>query len=260
MLALLENKQFIIGQFDKVIDALAKKLTKKENSQIILACSLHELAIKNEKSHAKFYQNIDYCTTDSMLITKYFQKKYQEKIDRVYGPDLMLAVFTKQQKNKTKITHYLLCPNLITKKKISNLLRKRYPNSLILADYLPKKINRQQELAQYQKIIDTKADFVWIGIGSPKQLEITNWLKDHSQGMKIFCVGAAFEFISGQKKQAPVWMQKNGLEWLFRLISEPKRLWKRYLVTVPKYLLRQLASAINKKIKNNAKKAKTTLS
>ncbi len=260
MLALLENKQFIIGQFDKVIGVLAKKLTKKENSQIILACSLHELAIKNEKSHAKFYQNIDYCTTDSMLITKYFQKKYQKKIDRVYGPDLMLAVFAKQQKNKTKITHYLLCPNLITKKKISNLLQKKYPNSLILADYLPKKIDQQQELAQYQKILDTKADFVWIGIGSPKQLEITSWLKDHSQGMKIFCVGAAFEFISGQKKQAPVWMQKNGLEWLFRLISEPKRLWKRYLVTVPKYLLTQLASTINKKIKKNVKKAKTTLS
>lgn len=240
MVVRLANCQFIIGRFEKVVNFLAKKLNKKDESQIILPCSLYDLAVKNEQKNLAFYKNIDYCTSDSMLITNYFRHKYRKKIERVYGPDLMLAIFDYHQKNKTKIKHYLLSPNLITKKKISALFKKKYPKQEIFVDYLPKKINQQEELVHYQKILDNKPDFVWIGIGSPKQLAIASWLKAHSKGIKIFCVGAAFEFISGQKKQAPLWMQKNSLEWLFRLLSEPRRLWKRYLITIPKYLLTQI--------------------
>jgi len=245
MVVRLANCQFMIGQFEKVVNFLAKRINKKANSQMVLPCSLYDLAVKNEQKHLAFYQNIDYCTSDSMLITNYFRHKYQKKIDRVYGPDLMLAIFDYQQKNKTNLKHYLLCPNNITKKKISALFNKKYPNQKIFYDYLPKKISQQQELLHYQKILDHKPDFIWIGIGSPKQLAIADWLKNHSQGVKIFCVGAAFDFISGQKKQAPLWMQKNSLEWLFRLLNEPKRLWKRYLVIIPKYLLGQILN--NKK-------------
>ena len=207
MVVRLANCQFMIGQFEKVVNFLAKRINKKANSQMVLPCSLYDLAVKNEQKHLAFYQNIDYCTSDSMLITNYFRHKYQ--------------------------------------KKISALFNKKYPNQKIFYDYLPKKISQQQELLHYQKILDHKPDFIWIGIGSPKQLAIADWLKNHSQGVKIFCVGAAFDFISGQKKQAPLWMQKNSLEWLFRLLNEPKRLWKRYLVIIPKYLLGQILS--NKK-------------
>jgi N-acetylglucosaminyldiphosphoundecaprenol N-acetyl-beta-D-mannosaminyltransferase len=237
MLVRLENSLFVIGQFEKVINFLAKTLNQKSDSQMILPCSLHDLAVKNEKTKLNFYKNIDYCTSDSMLITNYFRHKYQKTIDRVYGPDLMLAIFDHHQEKQIKIKHYLLCPNLITKKKISTLFKKKYPKQEILIDYLPQKNNEQRELLYYQKIINKKPDFIWIGIGSPKQVKIASWLKHHSKGIKIFCVGAAFEFISGQKKQAPIWMQKNNLEWLFRLINEPYRLWRRYLITIPKYLI-----------------------
>jgi N-acetylglucosaminyldiphosphoundecaprenol N-acetyl-beta-D-mannosaminyltransferase len=245
MFVKLENCQFVIGQFEKVVIFLSKKLNQKENSQIILPCSLHDLAVKNETINCKFYKNIDYCTNDSMLITNYFRYKYKKKIDRVYGPDLMLAIFDYYHKNKIKLKHYLLCPNVITKKKISKLFNTNYQNQKIFFEDLPKKITEQQELIYYQEILDKKPNFIWIGIGSPKQLKIANWLKEHSNGIKIFCVGAAFDFVSGQKKQAPRWMQKNTLEWLFRLLSEPKRLWKRYIIVVPKYLLTKIFS--NKK-------------
>jgi N-acetylglucosaminyldiphosphoundecaprenol N-acetyl-beta-D-mannosaminyltransferase len=247
MLVRLKNCQFIIGQFENVINFLAKKLNKKDESQIVLPCSLHDLAVKNEQNNFEFYKNIDYCTSDSMLITNYFRYKYKKKINRVYGPDLMLAIFNYHQKSTTKIKHYLLCPNLMTKKKISRLFKKNYPKQEISVNYLPKKISQQQELIHYRKIIDKKPNFIWIGIGSPKQLAIASWLKAHSKGVKIFCVGAAFEFISDQKKQAPLWMQKNSLEWLFRLLSEPKRLWKRYLITIPKYLFTQIFIKKNEK-------------
>lgn len=237
MLVRLENSYFIIGSFAKVVNSLAKKINQKKQSQIILACSLHDLAVKNDKEYCKFYKQIDYCTSDSMLITNYFRHKYKKRIDRVYGPDLMMAIFNHNKNKRIKLKHYLLSPNLLSMKVMNTLFKNKYQNQEIIFDHLPKKINEKQELLHYQKIIDKKPDFVWIGIGSPKQLQIASWLKNHSLGIKIFCVGAAFEFISGQKKQAPLWMQNNSLEWLFRLMNEPKRLWRRYLITIPKYLI-----------------------
>lgn len=237
MFVQLKNSQFIVGEFGKVVNFLAKKIKKTKKTQIILPCSLHDLALKNEKNYFEFYKNIDYCTSDSMLITNYFRYKYKKKINRVYGPDLMVAVFDQNINNKIKTKHYLLSPNQKTMKHLSAHFKKNYPKINMIFDYLPRNTSKKQELLHYQKIIETKPEFIWIGIGSPKQLEIASWLKNHSKGIKIFCVGAAFEFISGQKKQAPVWMQKNNLEWMFRLFNEPKRLWKRYLITIPRYLL-----------------------
>lgn len=255
MLVRLENMLFIIGSFVKVVNDLVKKNNKKNLSQIILPCSLHDLAVKNDKTNYEFYEEIDYCTSDSMLITHYFRYKYKKRIDRVYGPDLMLAIFDFNKNKKIKIKHYLLCPNFLNLKKMSKLFNNKYQNQEIIFDHLSKKINEKQELLLYQKIIDKKPDCVWIGIGSPKQLQIASWLKNHSTGIKIFCVGAAFEFISGQKKQAPVWMQKNSLEWLFRLINEPRRLWRRYLITIPKFLISSiLKNKIQKQIHEIDKK------
>lgn len=255
MLVGLENSHFIIGSFVTVVNSLAKKINQKKQSQIILACSLHDLAVKNDKKNCKFYKQIDYCTSDSMLITNYFRYKFKKKIDRVYGPDLMLAIFAHDKNKKIKLKHYLLCPNFLNMKKMNKLFKNKYQNQEMIFDHLPKKINQKQELLHYQKILDIKPDFVWIGIGSPKQLQIASWLKNHSLGIKIFCVGAAFEFISGDKKQAPIWMQKNNLEWLFRLINEPKRLGRRYLITIPKYLISSILQVKNiKKIHEIDKK------
>lgn len=238
MLVWFKNNCFVIGQFEKVINFLSKETKNTKNSQIILPCSLHDFAIqKNDTNTRSFYKNVDYCTSDSMLITNYLRRKYQKKIDRVYGPNLMLAILDKQNKSKSKIKHYLLGPSKETIIKIESLFKKNYPNIKFAFEHLPKNISKKNENICLKKIIDQKPQVVWIGIGSPKQLEIASWLKINSIGTKIFCVGAAFDFISGQKKQAPLWMQKHSLEWLFRLINEPQRLWRRYLITIPKYLI-----------------------
>jgi len=73
-------------------------------------------------------------------------------------------------------------------------------------------------------------DIVWVGLGTPKQ---EHWMADHVERLNasvLIGVGAAFDFLSGTKAQAPRWMQRNGLEWMFRLVTEPRRLWKRYLI------------------------------
>jgi len=81
-----------------------------------------------------------------------------------------------------------------------------------------------------------RPDIVWVGLGAPKQ---EYWMAEHVGRLEapvMVGVGAAFDFHSGRKKQAPRWMQRSGLEWLFRLLTEPRRLWRRYLINNPLFL------------------------
>lgn len=239
----LEKKPFVLGNFVDVVQFLYKK-NNSLATQIILPCSFHDLALV---ANGYNYDGIDYCTSDSMWLTYFFCLKYGKKIERVYGPSLMRAILNKKQHAVFKNRHFFLAANTETNKKISQLLIQKYPNLDAHYDFLSKKLSKQAEKTQLKLILQQKPNFIWLGIGSPKQIEIANWLKSHSKGIKIFCVGAAFDFISGNKRQAPLFIQQIGLEWLFRLCNEPSRLWRRYLIIIPSYLLRLLRKSVFKK-------------
>jgi N-acetylglucosaminyldiphosphoundecaprenol N-acetyl-beta-D-mannosaminyltransferase len=81
------------------------------------------------------------------------------------------------------------------------------------------------------------ADAVWVGLGAPKQDVMAARLRDVDAAAAIFCVGAAFDFVAGTVPRAPLWMQRSGLEWLHRLLSEPRRLWRRYLIGNPRFVM-----------------------
>jgi N-acetylglucosaminyldiphosphoundecaprenol N-acetyl-beta-D-mannosaminyltransferase len=80
------------------------------------------------------------------------------------------------------------------------------------------------------------AQLVWLGLGSPKQDRVAERLCELAAAPVLLCVGAAFDFVSGAKRRAPSWMQRAGLEWLYRLVAEPRRLWRRYLVDGPAFV------------------------
>lgn len=94
------------------------------------------------------------------------------------------------------------------------------------------------------EIRDSGADLVWIGLGTPKQDLVAERLRALHAAPVILCVGAAFDFVAGEKRRAPRWMQQTGLEWLFRLGSEPRRLWRRYLIGNPRFVLGVAGDAI----------------
>lgn len=229
---------FLLGKFNRVVDELVGSFLQSKTSRIIFPTTLHEMALSEDKNAKHFYKQIDYSTCDSMLLTYFFRYKTKKKIDRVYGPELILAILDKCVKTKQPRKNLFLAPDKKTMLKMSTLLAKKYPQISCTFAYLPKNISKQQELACLKKIGFAGPGLVWIGIGSPRQIELANWFKTNYQQVDIFCVGAAFDFLTGQKKQAPLWMQKNGLEWFFRLISEPRRLWRRYLIIIPKYLFK----------------------
>jgi len=117
--------------------------------------------------------------------------------------------------------------------KSAEVLRNKYSNIQIVGEYSPP-FGFENDKFENEKIVRTikevHPDIVFVGLGAPKQ---EKWIFSHYKELNVpVCigVGVTFEYISGMVKRAPIWMQKTGLEWLWRLLSEPKRLWKRYLV------------------------------
>lgn len=236
MLIYLDKIPFMIGKIDEVVDSLFTKSKKVVSSKIILPCSLNDLALKENIQHKKNYQKVDYCTNDSMLITHYLRHKYKTETEQIYGPDLMKRALEYCNKNNSLFIHYFLAPNQKTMTELESVVKKKYKKIHSIFSFLPDRIDKIEELSFLRKIPLKKINILWIGIGSPKQIELASYIKSNSKGITIMCVGAAFDFISGCKKQAPLWIRKHGLEWLYRLLSEPKRLWRRYLIIIPKYL------------------------
>ncbi|MBI1758328.1 MAG: WecB/TagA/CpsF family glycosyltransferase [Actinobacteria bacterium] len=148
--------------------------------------------------------------------------------ERVYGPDLFLDVFDLGQ--EVELRHYLLggAPEVLARLR-AELLR-RFPVADVVGAESPpfRELTRQEADEQLERIAASGAQIVWLGLGTPKQDWAAADLASRHPAVFV-AVGAAFDFVAGTKRQAPRWMQRSGLEWLFRLATEPRRLWRRYL-------------------------------
>ncbi len=149
---------------------------------------------------------------------------------RVYGPDLMADFCAESVTRGYK--HYLYGGGPGVADRLANGLTKRFPGLVIVgkgsAPFGPP--GKEEDERFVRDINNSGADVVWIGLSGVTQ---DKWMFEHRDKLNVpvlVGVGAAFDFYSGLKKQAPVWMRESGFEWLFRLLREPKRLWRRYLV------------------------------
>jgi N-acetylglucosaminyldiphosphoundecaprenol N-acetyl-beta-D-mannosaminyltransferase len=136
------------------------------------------------------------------------------------------------------LRHYLFGATPETLARLQGELERRYPGAEIVgAESPPFRPLSDAELdGTVDRIWEAKAEAVWVGLGAPKQDLVGARLRERNAAPAIFCVGAAFDFVSGVKRRAPEWMQRSGLEWAHRLGSEPTRLWKRYLVGNARFL------------------------
>ncbi len=155
--------------------------------------------------------------------------------NRVYGPDFMLAVCARATDEGIPIFLYGSRTEILTP--LTENLRRKFPR-LIVAGSKPsafRTLSEAEQAAIASEIRQSGAGIVFAGLGCPRQ-EI--WAYENAEliGLPLVAVGAAFDFHAGAIPQAPGWMQQSGLEWLFRLGQEPRRLWKRYLYLNPLYL------------------------
>jgi N-acetylglucosaminyldiphosphoundecaprenol N-acetyl-beta-D-mannosaminyltransferase len=167
-------------------------------------------------------------TPDGMAIVWIMRLKGHKDVQRVYGPDLLRSACEFGISHNWR--HYFLGGTDQTLATLTAKLQKTYPDLKIVGWYTPpfRPLSPEENEQILASIRDSQADIVWVGLGSPRQ-EI--WMHENfgKAGASVMVgIGAAFDFLSGSKPQAPRWLQKLGMEWFFRLVSEPKRLWPRY--------------------------------
>ena len=162
---------------------------------------------------------------------------------RVYGPDLMLALFAAGE--GFGVRHFLFGSTAATLARLEAELRARFPAARIAGAYSPPfgDWSPAQEAETVRIINAAAADIVWVGLGTPTQELWMGRARASLDAAMLIGVGAAFDFHSGGKRQAPRFIQRSGFEWLFRLASEPRRLGRRYAVAVPAFLGLALAQA-----------------
>jgi len=182
----------------------------------------------NDPSLLPVFNEAGLVTPDGMAVVWLLRLKGHREVRRVYGPDLLLAVCAHGLERGWR--HHFLGSSPEILALMTKNLRARFPGLQIAGQTCPpfRQLSMQEDEDIIAEVNASQADILWVGLGSPRQ-EV--WM--HKKLRKINApvmigVGAAFDFLSGNKPQAPHWVQRIGMEWLFRLLNEPKRLWPRY--------------------------------
>jgi N-acetylglucosaminyldiphosphoundecaprenol N-acetyl-beta-D-mannosaminyltransferase len=157
-------------------------------------------------------------------------------VERVYGPDLMLACCEVSQTAGYRHYFYGGAPGV--PERLAERLQSRFAGLKVVGSYSPpfRALTPVEDASVVDQINRAGPDIVWVGLSTPKQ---ERWMSEHRGRLHapvLIGVGAAFDFHAGLKQQAPGWMQRSGLEWLYRLCQEPRRLWRRYLRNNPLFV------------------------
>ena len=212
----------------------------------ICVSNVHTTVMASEDEKYRNIQNSAVMALpDGAPLSRYCHEKGLHEAGRVTGPDLMKTLLEinatnllNSPKRDNNIRHFFYGSTDETLVKLKQTILERYPQAEICGMISPpfRELDDEEDTKIINKINDVNPDIVWVGLGAPKQ-EI--WMYNHQAKINALMigVGAAFDYESGNIKRAPQWMQNLSLEWLFRLIQEPSRLFKRYFTTNAKYLL-----------------------
>ncbi len=199
----------------------------------ICVSNVHTIITSSEDEEYKAIQNGGIMAIpDGGPLKSVGRKRGAKEMTRTTGPSYMGEIL--------KIggyRHFFYGSTEETLEKLSENLTKEYPQSTIAGMYSPPfhQLNEEEDQTIIEMINNSNPDFVWIGLGAPKQ---EKWMAAHQGKIKglMVGVGAAFDYYAGNIKRAPQWMQKTNLEWLYRLMQDPIRLHKRYFVTNSKFI------------------------
>lgn len=177
-------------------------------------------------------------TCDGMPLVWEGRRAHGAWVNRVYGPDLMLRIMDATRDGK--FTHYFYggAPGVADQLKAA--MEQRFPGVRIIGTHCPpfRALDEKECAALIADIAEKKPDLFWVGLSTPKQERFMAEFLPLLDTTVMLGVGAAFDFHTGRMKEAPRWMMRCGLQWLHRLCSDPRRLWRRYGVIVPMYLFR----------------------
>lgn len=224
-----------IGRPEEAADYITSERNNLKGSYVCFS-NVHTtvMAYRNEE-YGKALKGAGFVFPDGKPIASEQKKKGYADAQRIAGPDFMKEMF--QRSRGSSMSHFFYGSTPQTLERLKENLQKDYPGIDIRGMYSPpfRELSGEETACDIERINESGADLVWIGLGAPKQ-ELFMYRAKGRVNALMLGVGAGFAFHAGTKKRAPLWMQRAGLEWLFRLLSDPKRLLGRYLVTNTQFL------------------------
>lgn len=227
------------------LDAVAADLVEHRAMRrrgYICCATAYNTDLARSDSALRSAYNRALCTTpDGMPLVWLGRWHGHRTITRVYGPDLLLA--TCEAGRTAGLRHFFFGGAPGVAGELATRLGRRFPGLVVCGTFTPP--FRELTDAEFSTLRDQVAaaapDIIWVGLSTPKQEKFMTAAAPHLDASVLIGIGAAFDFHSGRVTQAPRWMQRSGLEWLHRLATEPRRLWRRYLVHNPRFVLRTFA-------------------
>jgi N-acetylglucosaminyldiphosphoundecaprenol N-acetyl-beta-D-mannosaminyltransferase len=202
----------------------------------ICVTGVHGIMEAQTDSEFRRILNRSFLTTPDGMPTVWLGKASGFKaMTRVYGPDYMVAVCSRSVDRGYR--HFLYGGKPGVAEELRAELMRRFPGIQIVGTYTPpfRPLNEQEEDELTTQLTDSRADILWCGLSTPKQERFMASYQGRLPVQLMVGVGAAFDLLSGNLSEAPDWMKKAGLQWFYRLIKEPRRLWRRYLANNPRF-------------------------
>jgi len=248
--ALLTQRVNVLGvgvsalNLDSAILAIDHALNQRQRGYVCVT-GVHGVSeAQNDPGFRAILNQSLLTTPDGMPMVWMGRLQGFRSMGRVYGPDLMLRVCAFSLERRFSHFFYGGAPGVA--EDLKTTLENRFPGLRVVGTYTPpfRPLTPAEQDDLQRRVAETKPDFFWVGLSTPKQERFMaeNWQKLDAR--LFFGVGAAFDFHTGRIPQAPRWMQRAGLEWLFRLKCEPRRLWKRYGKNNPLFVMRAAAQLL----------------
>lgn len=212
-----------------------------ESRHYVNICTVHTIMECYQNPELQnIVNNSGMSTSDGMPLVWLCRYHGHKEATRVYGPDLMLAFC--EHSISRGYRHFFYGGTDGVAPELAEELKRRYPDLQVAGTHSPpfRAVGEMEDPEVIDKINSARPDVLWVGLGTPKQ---DFWVAQHRHLLDapvLVAVGAAFDFLTGKVHQAPSWMQRSGLEWLFRLTCEPRRLAYRYLVYNPLFIMHAL--------------------
>jgi len=218
-----------LGQFDRWIRAEAR--------QYVCVADVHAIMQSQwSEDFRAIHNGAGMVTPDGMPLVFLARRSGTAEVDRVYGPDLLMATCGHSVPRGYRHFFYGGAPGVADE--LARRLQARFPGLVVAGTYSPPfRATTAEEDDEIAAMLNAaQPDFVWVGLSTPKQEYWMAKFRPRLDAAILLGIGAAFDFHSGSKPQAPRFIQRSGFEWLFRLMTEPKRLWPRYRRVIPAFI------------------------
>jgi N-acetylglucosaminyldiphosphoundecaprenol N-acetyl-beta-D-mannosaminyltransferase len=231
---------------DGTIATIERWIGEGSGTRFVAVINVHMVMMAREdQEFSTIVASTDMAVPDGMPLIWAARRQGIDQ-QRVYGPDLLVQFLRNTERRGYRHFFYGGRPEML--EAMVARIRAEFPNTQIAGAYAPpfRPLTPEEDAEVVQMIREADADVIWVGIGCPKQ---ERWISEHRAAFDhgvMLGVGQAFDQYAGIAKRAPAWMQGAGLEWLYRLCTEPRRLWRRYLVYNSRFLAASLRQGLGR--------------